>query len=40
VVDDIGADEFGEQVETVVVEALLVEATDDGGVVWHGCSSS
>jgi hypothetical protein len=36
--NDVGGDEFGEEVETVVVEALLVEATDDGGVVGHGGS--
>jgi hypothetical protein len=40
VVDNVGADEFGEEVETIVIEALLVEATDDGGVVGHGDSLS
>jgi hypothetical protein len=37
-VDDVGADEFGEKIEAVVVEALFVKAMDDGGVVGHGSS--
>jgi hypothetical protein len=38
VVYDVGADELGKEVESVVVEALLVEAADDGGVIGHGGS--